>query len=96
MAKLSFNIICGLCGQLVSNAQANQPMIFLLFVGLLSPLLATALGTGGGMAAMGAMAKGGEMAAQAGAAVATAGASEVKIQMAKAAARTASKKGGKK
>jgi hypothetical protein len=77
IAKLSFNIICGLCAQLVSNAQANQPMIFLLFVGLLSPLLASALGAGGGMAAMGAIAKGGAMAFEVGAAVATAGSSAV-------------------
>ncbi|BDA76041.1 unknown protein (plasmid) [Calothrix sp. PCC 7716] len=89
IAKLSFNIICGLCGQLVSNAQANQPMIFLLFVGLLSPLLATALGAGGGMAAMGAIAKGGEVAARAGAAIATSGASEIKGGMARAAASKA-------
>ncbi|BAZ18349.1 hypothetical protein NIES4071_102340 (plasmid) [Calothrix sp. NIES-4071] len=92
VAKLSFNIICGLCGQLVSNAQANQPMIFLLFVGLLSPLLATALGAGGGMATMGAVAKGGELAARAGAAVATSGASEVKAGMARAAASKAASK----
>ena len=75
IAKLSFNIIVGLCAQLVSNAQANQPMIFLLFVGLLSPLLASALGTGGGIAAMGAIAKGGQIATEAGLTVATAGAS---------------------
>lgn len=75
IAKLSFNIMVGLCAQLVSNAEQNQPMIFLLFVGLLSPLLASALGAGGGMAALGAMAKGGEIVAQAGLTVATSGAS---------------------
>ena len=78
IAKLSFNIMVGLCAQLVSNAEQNQPMIFLLFVGLLSPLLASALGAGGGMAASGAMAKGGEIAAQAGLAVATSGTSAIK------------------
>ena len=55
MAKLSFNIILGLCGQLVSNAEQNQPMIFLLFIGLISPLLATALAAGGGIAIFGAV-----------------------------------------
>lgn len=54
MAKLSFNIIIGLCGQLVSNAEQNQPMIFLLFIGIISPLLATALAAGGGLAVFGA------------------------------------------
>lgn len=89
ISKLSFNIMVGLCAQLVSNAQANQPMIFLLFVGLLSPLLASALGAGGGMAASAAMAKGGEIAAQAGMAVATSGASAAKdIAASKAAKRS--------
>lgn len=63
VAKLSFNIIVGLCAQLVANAQSNQPMIFLLFVGLLSPLLATALGAGGGMACANAAVQGVSMAA---------------------------------
>ena len=31
MAKLCFNIMIGLCGQLIANSQENQPMIFLLF-----------------------------------------------------------------
>ncbi|MEC4880930.1 MAG: hypothetical protein SAL70_06210 [Scytonema sp. PMC 1070.18] len=50
MAKLCFNIIIGLCGQLIANSQQNQPMIFLLFVGLVSPILASALAAGGGLA----------------------------------------------
>lgn len=50
MAKLCFNIIVGLCGQLIANSQENQPMIFLLFVGLVSPILASALAAGGGLA----------------------------------------------
>ncbi len=92
IAKLSFNIMVGLCSQLVSNAGENQPMIFLLFVGLLSPLLASALGAGGGMAAMGAMAKGGAIAAEAGLAVATAGSSAVAGRVAAiGAAKAASK-----
>lgn len=55
MAKLSFNIILGLCGQLVSNAEQNQPMIFLLFIGLISPLIATGIAAGGGIAIFGAV-----------------------------------------
>lgn len=90
VAKLSFNIMVGLCAQLVSNAEQNQPMIFLLFVGLLSPLLASALGAGGGMAALGAMAKGGELAAETGLAVATAGSSSVaKMAASRSAAKAA-------
>ncbi|MBW4498779.1 MAG: hypothetical protein KME57_04140 [Scytonema hyalinum WJT4-NPBG1] len=50
MAKLCFNIIIGLCGQLIANSEQNQPMIFLLFVGLVSPILASALAAGGGLA----------------------------------------------
>lgn len=84
VAKLSFNIVVGLCAQLVANAQSNQPMIFLLFVGLLSPILATALGAGGGTAAMGAAAKGASTVAEAGLVVATAGTSKA-ISAAKAA-----------
>lgn len=92
VAKLSFNIIVGLCAQLVSNAQSNQPMIFLLFVGLLSPLLASALGAGGGIAAMGAAAKGASVAAEAGLTVTTAGASgAINLAKSKAVARKASR-----
>ncbi len=50
MAKLCFNIIIGLCGQLIANSEQNQPMIFLIFVGLVSPILASALAAGGGIA----------------------------------------------
>ncbi|MDF5731362.1 MAG: hypothetical protein PUP92_26005 [Rhizonema sp. PD38] len=50
MAKLCFNIIVGLCSQLIANSQQNQPMIFLLFIGLVSPILASALAAGGGLA----------------------------------------------
>ncbi|NJN07538.1 MAG: hypothetical protein HC815_05925 [Richelia sp. RM1_1_1] len=92
MAKLSFNIMVGLCAQLVSNAQANQPMIFLLFVGLLSPLLASALGAGGGLAAVNAMAKGGEIATQAAMTVASAGATSMaQATAAQAAAKSKSR-----
>ncbi|KYC34721.1 hypothetical protein WA1_49205 [Scytonema hofmannii PCC 7110] len=52
MAKLCFNIIVGLAGQLISNAEANQPMIFLLFIGIVSPLLASGLAAGGGIAVL--------------------------------------------
>jgi uncharacterized membrane protein YeaQ/YmgE (transglycosylase-associated protein family) len=50
MAKLCFNMITGLCAQLIANSEQNQPMIFLLFVGLISPILASALAAGGGLA----------------------------------------------
>ncbi|OYD91462.1 hypothetical protein CDG76_26535 [Nostoc sp. 'Peltigera membranacea cyanobiont' 210A] len=50
MAKLCFNMIIGLCGQLIANSEQNQPMIFLLFVGLVSPILSSALAAGGGIA----------------------------------------------
>jgi nitrate reductase NapE component len=67
MAKLCFNIIIGLCGQLIASSQENQPMIFLLFVGLISPILASALATAGGLAVWTGLGKvaafGGEVAA---------------------------------
>ncbi len=65
----------GLCGQLIANSQENQPMIFLLFVGLISPILASALAAGGGLAVWTGLGKvaafGGEVAAG----IATGGAS---------------------
>jgi uncharacterized membrane protein YeaQ/YmgE (transglycosylase-associated protein family) len=50
MAKLCFNMITGLCAQLIANSEQNQPMIFLLFIGLISPILSSALAAGGGLA----------------------------------------------
>jgi hypothetical protein len=50
MAKLSFNIICGLVATLVVNAGENDPMIFAFATGLLAPILAMAIAAGGGMA----------------------------------------------
>ncbi|RUR83796.1 hypothetical protein PCC6912_20390 [Chlorogloeopsis fritschii PCC 6912] len=50
MAKLCFNIMIGLCGQLIATSESSQPMIFLLFVGVFSPILASALAAGGGLA----------------------------------------------
>ena len=52
IAKLSFNIILGLAGLLISTAQASQPMIFLAFIGLVAPFLATGLAAGGGIAVL--------------------------------------------
>ncbi len=73
MAKLSFNIVTGLCAQLIANAEENQPMIFLLFVGIISPFLASALGAGGGLAAWAAMGKAASLGVEAVKTVATAG-----------------------
>ena len=50
LAKLSFNIILGLAGQLIATAEASQPMIFLAFIGIVAPFLATGIASGGGMA----------------------------------------------
>lgn len=52
IAKLSFNIILGLAGLLIATAQASQPMIFLAFIGLVAPFLATGLAAGGGIAVL--------------------------------------------
>jgi len=52
IAKLSFNIIVGFAGLLIASAKASQPMIFLCFIGLVSPLLATGLAASGGMAVL--------------------------------------------
>ena len=75
MAKLCFNIIIGLCGQLIANSQENQPMIFLLFVGLVSPILASALAAGGGLAVWTGLGKTASFGAEVAAGIATAGAS---------------------
>lgn len=60
IAKLSFNIILGLAGQLVASAQASQPMIFLAFIGIVAPFLATGIAAGGGMAVLTQLNKGAE------------------------------------
>jgi hypothetical protein len=60
IAKLSFNIILGLAGQLVATAQASQPMIFLAFIGIVAPFLATGIAAGGGMAVLTQLTKGAE------------------------------------
>ena len=52
IAKLSFNIILGLAGQLIATAQASQPMIFLAFIGIVAPFLATGIAAGGGIAVL--------------------------------------------
>jgi hypothetical protein len=62
IAKLCFNIIIGLCGQLIATSKENQPMIFLLFVGVVSPILATALAAGGGLAVFNGLGKAAEFA----------------------------------
>jgi hypothetical protein len=51
IAKLSFNIICGLVATMVLNSGGDQdPMIFAFATSLLAPILALALAGGGGMA----------------------------------------------
>jgi hypothetical protein len=51
IAKLSFNIICGLVATMVLNSGGSQdPMIFAFATSLLAPILALALAGGGGMA----------------------------------------------
>lgn len=52
LAKLSFNIILGLAGQLIATSKASQPMIFLAFIGLVAPFLATGIAAGGGLAVL--------------------------------------------
>ncbi|KYC34641.1 hypothetical protein WA1_50455 [Scytonema hofmannii PCC 7110] len=75
MAKLCFNIIIGLCGQLIADSEQNQPMIFLLFVGLVSPILASALAAGGGLAVWTGLGKVTSFGAEVAAGIATSGAS---------------------
>ncbi|RAM50027.1 MAG: hypothetical protein C6Y22_19785 [Hapalosiphonaceae cyanobacterium JJU2] len=75
MAKLCFNIIIGLCGQLIANSEQNQPMIFLLFVGLVSPILASALAAGGGIAVWTGLGKTAAFGTEIAAGIATGGAS---------------------
>jgi len=50
MAKLSFNIICGLVATMIVNAGSNDPMIFAFATGILAPVLSLVLASGGGMA----------------------------------------------
>ncbi|MBO3458432.1 hypothetical protein G7B40_025265 [Aetokthonos hydrillicola Thurmond2011] len=60
IAKLSFNIILGLAGQLIATAKASQPMIFLAFIGIVAPFLATGIAAGGGIAVLTQLNKGAE------------------------------------
>lgn len=50
MAKLCFNIVSGLAAATIVQADAGDPLWFLLFVSLLAPFLSLALAGGGGMA----------------------------------------------
>lgn len=50
MAKLSFNIICGLVATLIVNAENSDPLIFAFATGLLAPILSVVIATGGGWA----------------------------------------------
>lgn len=52
MAKLSFNIITGFAGQLMSTSRASQPMFFLFTIAIFAPFLATGISAGGGLAVL--------------------------------------------
>jgi hypothetical protein len=50
IAKLSFNILAGICAGLIVNSDPQDTMWFLTIVGFLAPVLALGLAAGGGMA----------------------------------------------
>jgi hypothetical protein len=50
LIKICFNIITGLVATMVVNAGTNDPMIFAFATGLLAPILALILASGGGIA----------------------------------------------
>lgn len=52
MAKLSFNIITGFAGQLMSTSKASQPMFFLFTIAIFAPFLASGIAAGGGLAVL--------------------------------------------
>ncbi|WGV29071.1 hypothetical protein [Halotia branconii] len=52
MAKLCFNVISGLAGQLIATSRADQPLFFLFTIGIFAPFLATGLAAGGGLAVL--------------------------------------------
>ncbi|ODG99871.1 hypothetical protein A4S05_35970 [Nostoc sp. KVJ20] len=52
MAKLCFNVIAGLAGQLIATSRADQPLFFLFTIGIFAPFLATGLAAGGGLAVL--------------------------------------------
>ncbi len=56
MTKLSFNIMVGLAAMVALQAPANDPMVFLLVIGILAPLLATVISSFGGASIYGALA----------------------------------------
>lgn len=58
MAKLSLNILMGLAGLLIVTADANQPMFFLVFIGVTAPFLSAGIAAAGGMAAFAGLARG--------------------------------------
>lgn len=82
ICKLSFNMIVGFAGQLISDSQADQPMFFLFTIGICAPFLATGLAAGGGLALLQQINKASEtygaIAAEAGIAIITRGVSLAK------------------
>ncbi|AUB43406.1 NAD/NADP transhydrogenase beta subunit (plasmid) [Nostoc flagelliforme CCNUN1] len=83
IGKLSFNMIVGFAGQLISDSQADQPMFFLFTIGICAPFLATGLAAGGGLALLQQINKASEtysvIAAEAGKAIITRGVSLAKF-----------------
>ncbi|QLE45666.1 hypothetical protein FD723_36065 (plasmid) [Nostoc sp. C052] len=83
IGKLSFNMIVGFAGQLISDSQADQPMFFLFTIGICAPFLATGLAAGGGLALLQQINKASEtygvIAAEAGIAIITRGVSLAKF-----------------
>jgi hypothetical protein len=58
IAKISFDIITGLMSDVMLNAPPTDAMAFIIFTGVLSPILALALAGGGGLAVFSGLATG--------------------------------------
>ena len=69
IAKLSFNIVVGLAATIIANAEAGDHLWFLVYVGLMAPLLSMSLAAGGGMAVWQAVTNGAKGAVQGAASV---------------------------
>lgn len=50
LVLMSYSIICGIAASSIVNADSNNPLFFQLIEAILSPILAIAIGAGGGMA----------------------------------------------
>jgi len=83
MAKLSFNIITGLAGEIIAESKSDQPLFFLFVIGIFAPFLASGLAAGGGMSLLLQINKAGEMYATAAINIATGVATQGAITLAK-------------